>query len=316
MNRFFKFLSKNYTPLFASFFLALLLWIAVITDKTYSRIISIPLNINLLEQGYVLSELPPDQVSIEVSGKGRALFGMNFYESTLDLELPELKESTNINLKNYQNRFHIPRNLGIEIVDILEPRTIDLKIDQLAERKIPITIEAFIKPEPGYVLSETILSQSTVLVTGPRTKLNALSTIHSDSIHKKNVTYPFTETLDLLNPDPGIMTLETDKIIAKFDVEQLVERTLYNIPVQLVAIPVDFSALAVPSNVTIHIKGSEKIVSAINVSDVTAIFNYREMYENGKTLYPINIEMPQDVELLEISPSEFRLILKRNEEDI
>lgn len=315
MNHFFQFLNKNYAPLLASFFLALLLWIAVITDKTYTRTLSIPLNINRLAPGYVLSELPPKQVIIEVSGKGRALFGMNFYKSAINLELPELDKSTTINLKDYLNRFHIPRNLGIEIVDILEPRTIELKIDRSIEQEIPIQIEASIKPEPGYVLSQTILSQTAVLIKGPRSKINALSIIHSNSIQKKNVIYPFTETIRLINPYPEIITLSSDKIVVRFEIEQLVERTLYNIPIQLVGIPKDYTATAIPANVTIRIKGSEKIVSTIKSTDVTALFNYRNMYENGKTLYPINLEMPHDIELLKISPNEFRLTLKRNEED-
>ncbi len=315
MNRVIKFLKKNYAPLLASFLLALLLWVAVITDKIYTRTISIPLNINRIASGYVLSELPPDEVLIEVSGKGRALFGMNFYESTLDLELPELKNSSTINLKDYLNRFHIPRNLGIEIVGILEPRSIQLSIDRFAEKEIPVQVEASIKPQPGYILTQTIIEPTKVLVQGPASKLEALSFIHSDSISKSTVTYPFRETIHLVNPYPGIISLNTEKIVAAFEIEQLVERTLYNIPIQLVGIPGDFSAEAVPPNVTIHIKGSEKIVTEIKINDITALFNYREIYENGKTLYPITIEMPKHVELLKISPDQFRLTLKRIEED-
>ena len=315
MNRIIKYLKKNYAPLLGAFFLSLLLWIAVITDKVYNRTISIPLNINRIASGYVLSELPPDEVLIEVSGKGRALFGMNFYESTLDLELPELKSSATINLKDFQNRFHIPRNLGIEIVDILEPRSINLAIDRFAEKEIPIKVEASIKPEHGYVLTQTILDQTKVVLKGPASILNALSFIQSDSIRKKNVTYPFTETIGLVNPHPGITHLSINEVEATFEIEQLVERTLYNIPIQLVGIPSDYSAIAVPPNVTIHIKGSEKNVTAIKSNDITALFNYRDMYENGKTLYPVTIEMPKDVELLKSSPDQFRLTLKRIEED-
>lgn len=315
MNRVINFLKKNYAPLLASFFLALLLWIAVITDKMYNRTISIPLNINRLASGYVLSERPPDKVLIEVSGKGRALFGMNFYKSTLDLELPELKKSSTINLKDYQSRFHIPRNLGIEIVDILEPRSIDLKIDKFSEKELPIRVNANIKPQPGYVLTQTSSQPTKVSIAGPASILDGLSFIQSDSIGQQNVTYPFTKTIKLVNPHPGITSISTEKIIVSFEIEQLVERTMYNIPIQLVGIPSDYTAKAVPASVTIHIKGSEKNITAIQLNHITALFNYHETYENGKTLYPVSIELPKNVELLKISPDQFRLTLKRIEEE-
>jgi len=314
MNRLFVYLVKNYKPLLTSLFLALLLWIAVITDKDYSRKITVPFSITRLAPGYVLLEKPTDQVVLEISGKGRALFGLNFYNSSIDLELPELNKSTTLKLNEYQKRFNIPRNLGINIVEILEPQTIPIKIDQFAEEEKDVKIEAIIKPLPGYVLSNIELNHQFVHVSGPRSLVRKLQTVHSESTFKQGVKYPFEQTIKLLNPYPGILSLEPKKITVKFEISQLVERTLYNIPIQIVGIPNNLDASAVPPNVTIRVKGSDKYVTALNANQVTAIFNYRTSFENGKTFYPVDIQIPTEVKLMEISPENFRLRLKRKED--
>ena len=144
MNNFFKLLSTNYKPLLTSLFLALLLWVAVITDKDYSRKLVVPFKISRLAPGYVFLTPPPDEVILEVSGKGRALFGINFYNASIDLELTEINKSTLLNLQEYQQRFSIPRNLGIKIVEIIEPKSIPLKIDRKLEKEISVQVIAAI----------------------------------------------------------------------------------------------------------------------------------------------------------------------------
>ena len=55
-------------------------------------------------------------------------------------------------------------------------------------------------------------------------------------------------------------------------------------------------------------------VSAINPDQISAIFNYRTMYEAGKTLYNTTIDAPAEVEILSVSPETFRLQLQRRED--
>ena len=311
MKRFFKFIINNYKPLLTSFLLALLLWVAVATDKDYTTKLVVPFKISRVAPGYVLSEIPESKVVLEVSGKGRALFGLNFYNSSIDLELPEFKKSTVLHLNDYQKRFNIPRNMGIDIIEILEPKTISIKIDKFVQEKKPIRVHSDIKPMPGYVLSMVELNTDSVFVSGPAKIVSNLKIMHTADIIKTEMKYPFHEESKLKNPNPGVVLIEPNNILIKFDIEQLVERTLYNIPIQLVGIPAYYKATAIPPNVSIRVKGSESHVTKLSATDLTAIFNYRNVYERGKTLYEVQIDAPEEIDLLTISPNTFRLQLRR-----
>ena len=313
MKRLIPFLRENYKPLLICFFLALLLWIAVVTDKQYMRKIEVPFKVSRVAPGFIISEPLPDKVVLEVSGRGRALFGLQFYSPSFELELPELKISTIIKLNEYQNRFNFPRNLGIKLIEIIEPHTVSIKIDRLTEEEKPVSIQAKIKPMPGYILDDIKPDRHTVMVTGPLNRIRNIKAIVSDSISKTALKYPFTVNLKLHNPAPGIISIEPDEIAVKFEISQLVERTLYNIPIQLTGIPSNFTAKAIPANATIRIKGSETNVTAFNAEQATALFNYKVSYESGKTLYKIKVELPPEVKLIDVSPKTFRLQLTRKE---
>lgn len=314
MKRLIPFLKENYKPLLISFFLALLLWSAVVTNKQYMRKIEVPFRISRVAPGFVISEPLPETVVLEVSGRGRALFGLEkFYSPSLELELPELKKSTVIKLDDYKKRFDFPRNLGIKLIEIIEPRTVTVKIDRLTEEEKPLSIQAEIKPMPGYVLNDTKLDHNTVMVTGPLNLVRGIKTIISDSIRKTDLKYPFSAHLKLQNPAPGVVTIHPKEILATFEISQLVERTLYNIPIQLTGIPSNFTAKAIPANATIRIKGSETYVTAFNAEQATALFNYNTSYERGKTLYQIKVELPPEIKLIDVSPKTFRLQLTRKE---
>ena len=132
MNKIFAFFKENYKPLLVAFVLAVLLWLVVTTDKEYKTRIEVPFKIVRLAENKVLLKPVPDKVIMEVSGKGRALMGLNFYNLKVNLELPEINKSTVIDLNNYLNRFDVATELGVNVVDIIEPKQLDLRVDRSA----------------------------------------------------------------------------------------------------------------------------------------------------------------------------------------
>jgi len=314
MNNTILFIRENYKPLLTSFFLALLLWIAVTTDKTYTMQIEVPLTISRLAEGYVLRERPPQKLVLEVSGKGRALFGLYFIKTALKLELPEIDRSKTIHLKDYQKRFNIARELGITIVDIVEPKTLRLEVDRYAEMKKPIKIISQINPLPGYSFVSMSSDHDSTLVSGPASIVRAVKFITSEPISRSGLKYPFQAHVNLKEPKPGITHLQPSAIDILFNIEEIGERTLYNIPIQMLGIPPEFLASGAPPTVNVRVSGGESKISVLTAKEITAVFDYQKYYKPGKLIYPVDVETPKDIELLEVIPPTFRLQLKRRED--
>ncbi len=316
----FKFFKKEivfseYRPLIGSFLLALLLWSAVTTDKVYTIRLTLPLRIVSIAPNYVLKNPPPKVVHLKVRGKGRALISLYFYKPVIQLELPHIDHTVDLRLADYQNQFYVGQDLGIQIEDILEPRVIHLEVDKYKEALKPIHVNEQIKPLPGFLLTKIIPERDSVLVMGPASLVDAVKQVETDSLHKARVRYPFEEQLQLHSPAPGIIKIKPLRVNVKFFIEQIVERRLYNIPIQIIGVPPDLIPIAIPPVVSVRVKGSEQLVSSILPEQVTAVFDYKNDYHVGRSYYMPHIEVPDGVQIVQISPRSFRLLLKKRNEN-
>lgn len=314
MNSILSFFITNYKPVISSFLLALLLWIVVTTDRHYTMKIEVPLKISRVASGYVLSSTPPGKVLVEVGGKGRALIGLIFYKKSIDLELPEIDISTRIQLMDYKNRFNIARELGVEIVEIIEPKTIDIRVDRFVERRVPVKLESFIRPAPGYILTNINADQDSVSISGPAEMVKKTNLLKTEPIIREGVKYPFNIPVRIISPNPGLVQVQPEDIGVHVGIEQLVERTIREIPVQIVGVPPDLEARAVPPNILVRIKGGQSAVTEIGKDQFTAIFNYRREFRTGQFSYEPHIEAPDKVTVIGVQPQEFRLHLMKKED--
>ncbi|HGY56823.1 MAG TPA: YbbR-like domain-containing protein [Caldithrix abyssi] len=307
------FFVKNYKPLLTSFVLAVLLWVVVTTDKVYNTRIEVPLKIVRLAKNRVLLNPVPEKVVLEVRGKGRALIGLNFFNTAFKLELPEADHSLTIDLMDYKNSFNIPREMNITVVDIIEPKKLKLEIDKYSEEYKPIKLISEVIPSAGYILMDVKPERDSVLLSGPQSIVEQVEYISNESYNRKDVKYPFTEKIKLVEPKPGITRLDPETIEVTFVIEQLVERSVYNIPIQMVGIPDNLIASAIPPAVSLRVKGGESLVSALKADEITVLFNYARDYQQGRVQYPMQVETPPGISVVEMSPSLFRLQLKKKE---
>ncbi len=310
----FSFFITNRRPLLVSFLLAVLLWIAIATNKTYTTRVTVPFQIVRIGENKVLMDPPPDKIVLEVTGKGRALIALNFYKGKIRLDLPEVNKTTTLHLVNYLNRFVIARELGIKVTDVIEPKNIRLKVDEYLEAKRPIKFAGTIRPLAGYILLREQLIPDSVLVKGPASFIRPIRYIKTDSIFKKKVRYPFKTRLKLISPRPDVLQLWPQIAEIHFQIEQIVERTLYEVPIQLVGIPTKYLASAVPEKVSVKIKGAESLVTHLKPQEVTALYNFQNSYRPGVMVYPIEVDAPRGISVVNTIPRTFHLQLKQRED--
>lgn len=316
MDKLLKYIKTNYRSLTASFFLAVLLWFAVTTDSEYTYTMTVPLVIETLGENLVLQEKPPKSVKIKIKGSGRSLFSLNFFDQKLSLNLADVAEDGVVHLTEYKNSLQIPQDLGIDVVDVISPKTLHLKIDQFVEKKIPLRIDEEIKTIPGYMLVDYLLDSDSVLISGPKSLVESLPYIFTEKISRDDVRFPFEETINLKSPKPGIINLNPQSIDIQFNVEQLVERTLYNIPIRILNVPGDISAEATPVSISLRVKGGESMISGLSNDDINVLFDFAVNFKSGKSRYPMQIDTPENVTWIEASPQTFNLKLIRKEETL
>jgi len=309
-------IKANYRSYGASFLLALLLWIAIATDKEYTHIIDVPLEIETLGDNLVLKELPPKTIRLKVKGNGRSLIGLNFINQKIGIEFPEITHDQVIDLEEYKDKFQFPQDLGIEVVDVISPQKLKLDVDQYAEKYCPIKVVSQIKAVPGYLMVNYTPEVDSVLLKGPQSLLDATENIETEKITKSDVRFPFDVVAQLDNKYPGVVSIDPATLKITFNIEPLVERTIYNIPIRIINTPDDLIAEATPETISLRVKGGESRVSLLKKEEVDVVFNYETSFKSGITNYPMQIKTPDDITWVEASPQTFSLKLVRKDENL
>lgn len=313
MKKIFPQIKKNYRSISGSILLAIFLWLAIKSDNEFTHIIDVPIVISSLGENLVLKKRPPSFVRLKIKGSGRSLFGLNFIDQKIGLEFPKITKDQDINLEDYKNKFQFPQDLDIKVLSVVSPKKLHFEVDKLAERFVPVKISEQIKPAAGYLLVDYMPDVDTVLIRGPQTFVNAIKFVETSTVKVNDGHLPFEQTVKVVNKHSDVLSITPATINVKFNIEQLVERTIYNIPIKIISVPDYVSAEATPTTISVRVKGGETQVSALQKENINVIFDYEKNFKSGRTNYPMQIETPKNITWVQVSPTTFSLKLLRKE---
>jgi YbbR domain-containing protein len=298
----------NIKAIIGSLIVAFILWFMVATEKEYTHQIKIPIELVRLARGKTLKKEIPENVIVEVKGKGKALIGLWFYDKKLRLELPRIKKSHELQLKDYIHLLDLP---GLELVQIIEPEKIDLEVDDLLKEKKPIAFSGNIGVEKGYILINYHFSVDSALVYGPKSMVKEIKYIYTDTLELVNKKNRFNQEVELLSPYPRLVRLNPGKINIEFDIQRLIERVVYNIPITVKNVPSYLAVEVVPNTLSLRIKGGQDIVAKVEPDFIKADIDFMKSYRSSKEKYVARIVTPSDLSWIESIPKTFILKVKR-----
>jgi YbbR domain-containing protein len=304
-------LKVNVKPILGSLMVALILWFMVASEKIYSYQIKVPIEILRLAPGKTLLEKIPEYAIIEVQGKGRSLIGAWFYDVRFRLEFPNIKKSQNIKLGDYRNFLDLPATFGINIVEFIEPVDFELKVDDQISVELPVELKSQINTEDGYVLSNYLIDNDSARITGPKSKISHMMYIETENLNRSEQKLSFSERLNLYNPEPGILNISPTSVNIDFDIQRLVERIVYKIPISIQNVPRHLEVKAIPPDLALKVKGGEKIVAALKPDEFKAQIDFASNYHPDREKYAASISTPEEVSWLESIPTTFSLQVKR-----
>ncbi len=305
---------KSIKPIIGSIFLSIVLWFMVTTSNEYTTQIKVPLEVSRLAKGKTLLKPISSEVTLEIRGTGQSIIALLYlYESSFKLELPQVTKSAKITLADYLVFLDIPSRLGIEVVEILEPKTIDLLVDDFIVTGKPIQFSGQIDTEPGYIVLDTSYSQNSARVSGPKSIIDTINHISTEPSIYENQKYAFSNRLKLESPVPDLIKIFPNEIDVQFEIQRIIERVVYDIPVRIKNIPKDLLVESIPFSLSLRIKGGEKNVEKLNSDEILAEIDFKLQYKPEKSEYPVIIKTPPEISWLESSPKTFKLTVKRKQ---
>ncbi|NIZ18853.1 YbbR-like domain-containing protein [Entomospira culicis] len=186
---------------------------------------SLPIQLTLPEDVVVLEQ---DASTVKVTLKGRRADIAQFERRNIALSLiiDEFKEGEHsypIQLAPTVQR-HYLKDLRL----YLEPATVQIRLEPIIDKLIPIEPVLLGQPAKGFMQSKLILEPDSVIAKGPRSMLERINIIRTQPIDISNQVKSLQTTIDLHINQPKIelshyQTMLTVEIISQFQFKRTLE---------------------------------------------------------------------------------------------
>lgn len=178
------FLLHNLGLKLASLLLALLLYAHVVTDQQRESRLTIPLALTGLSDTLALSGPVPSRVIVDVRGKWKDLIRLGLIGRQLTVDLAGVSPGRfqkSISADDVRERA-IPAELAkaVDVTDVIEPRTLDVVVEPMRRRSVPVLARLTGSPADGYgVVGAPEVDPDTAGVAGPQSLVENLDTLRT-----------------------------------------------------------------------------------------------------------------------------------------
>jgi YbbR domain-containing protein len=281
-----------------SFGLAVSLWMVVAGEETVERGLRVPLELQQFPSGLELQTEPPSTVDVRVRGASSALGRLSPTDVVAVIDLRGARSGRRL--------FHLTpdqvrRPFGVDVVQVT-PATVALVFENSASRLIPIEPAVEGKPAPGYVVGKARVEPDRVEIVGPETAVQRTTEALTEPVSVDGARDRVRETVTVGVLDPALRVRSPR--VATVTVPVLAapqERTMHGLPLRLHNVAPNVAAEAVPSLVTVVLRGNREALNRIEPDDVRA---YVDVAGLGAGQYSLTVraDASRDVGVTRIDP--------------
>ena len=192
MKRFIKeYLLENWNLKATALLLALILWLFVRGEPGSERVVTIPLEVQVPSQMEIVSER---LATIEVTMRGTTLSTQWFNTPlpTCVIDLQRAQEGQHVVILTPDN-VRIPKGSRIEILQV-NPTRVVLVLERTVSKEVPIIVPLRGKLPRGLEMYSKSQNPTSLIVTGPRSRIEALTEVTTDAIslseQKQSARFP------------------------------------------------------------------------------------------------------------------------------
>lgn len=287
-----------------SVLLAIGLWIFVNAGQHSSvEAFSIPVSYRGLPPGFIITNEHPDFVRIQISGPQTLLSLVDPSRLVLKLDLSGVgvgQASFKIGLES----FNVPR--GTAVTSIL-PSQIVLDVDKIVVRDLPVHVVAIGVPADGYRIGPIETIPPRVQARAPSRELTALETVDTEAVDVAGLATD-TERVAAITTAGSMMRIEPSEVTVKIALAPVIgTKDFHGVPVTVR--DTEYQLRLQPSRINLTLRGAKLELSKLDLSG--AVFVDGDGMAPGTYNTPVQVQLPQGVELLHLWPDKVRITIRR-----
>jgi len=299
---FFTSFFKNIAFPVGAFLLAMLLWLFVVSGDQYTMMLDLPIEARNLNSQKTYLEEVPGYASVILKGKGRDLFKsyilQNYSDIKLVLDLDGISQEYEFILNDYfeknPRKVVIPPSHNVSFIEVVYPNRINIRLDEVMEKKVPIISNIRSLVKDGYLqIGNTQFEPDSLIIIGPKVELNKINEVHTAKDTLFNLSKSIRGTIDLISQN-RLIKFSLRKINYFLDVQQISERIIVDIPVNVINKVRGIRVFPSPQTVSLTVVGGVNQIADIEPNDISVIVDFKS-WKLEKNFYIPKIAVPFDI---------------------
>lgn len=186
-------MTQNWGLKLISLAFAVVLWFFVMGESRMEVTHVVPLEYVRLPKGLMIANEVPSSIAVRISGPRTLQVNLNPSDISLKVDLFDLQAGVT-SFKRLEESLNLPSGLKITRIS---PSFVDVKLERVRERDVPVRVVLIGQPVAGFVVKETRSVPDTVMVSGAESELKGVSEVVTDDVDISSVQESFSQTVAL-----------------------------------------------------------------------------------------------------------------------
>jgi len=283
--------------------IAIGLWLA--GHRDIERAVEVPVEFRNIPSDLMVMDNRIDYVVLRLTGPRTLISTLDPDELKLSLDLNGAKSGSS-SYPLGPGSFSFPR--GVQIARVTPP-VINLRLEPVAKRALPVTVRLSGKPPAGYMISRTVVEPETVMVQGPADEIRRLAAVETVPIVVEEGRGA-TKRKVRLSTDGRPLSFFPDQVSVSILLEEeRITREFSRIEVQAKAFEGSYSVN--PRSVYLRLAGPEKVLGQLDLGSSQVYLDLKGLAAGEHTL-SLSFNLPPAVTVLEQRPEQFKVRIMKS----
>jgi len=187
--------TNHWTLKLTSLVFAMALWMFIMGERRLEVGYAVPLHLQNVPETLMVANEVPSLIDVRISGPRTLLLKVNPSDMSIVVDLADLKPGLTT-FKRLEERLNIPSGLR---VTRLSPSFVDIKLEKIREKRVPIKVVLTGETPPGYRVAGLKAIPEQALVEGAEKELKRVSEVTTEPVDLSGVVESFSLIVPLLH---------------------------------------------------------------------------------------------------------------------
>ncbi len=247
--------------------LAAVLWAAVAAEEPTTQLVPVSLVVQPPEGRALTSPLPP--VKALYAGSARELIKLYASPPSITKTIPDTVMTSEYVLELRPEDLTVGARVNAQVQDI-QPRTIRVRLDEMAQRTVPVVPRVRIVPDSGYTVTGGVtVVPGSATVRGPELHVRHIYEVKTLPVEIVGARGPLRRSVQLDTAEFGTVQVFPASVEISASLEAISERVMLEVPVTLKGVGGGW--ISEPAKVIVTLRGPASRVAQIPPESVTVV---------------------------------------------